>query len=69
MIDNKPVCLENIKSYMCYACLNYYPAQAVKIKSKTYMKSYTEENEKYPHPYTKAKDISGQKKNKIEFHL
>ena len=33
------------------------------------MKSYTEENEKYPNPYAKAKDIAGQKKNKIEFYL
>lgn len=32
-----------------------------KIKSKIYMKSYTEENEKYCHPYATANDIAGQK--------
>jgi ferredoxin len=61
MIDNRPVWQENVKSYMCYACLNYCPVQAVQIKSKIYMKSYTEENERYPHPYATAKDIAGQK--------
>lgn len=61
MIYNKPVWQENVKSYICYACLNYCPVQAVQIKSKIYMKSYTEENERYPHPYATAKEIAGQK--------
>ena len=61
MIDNKPVWQENVKSYICYACLNYCSVQAVQIKSKICKKSYTEENERYPHPYTTAKDISAQK--------
>ncbi len=61
MVNKKPVWQENVKSYMCYACLNYCPAQAVQIKSKFYMNSYTEENERYPHPYATANDIAGQK--------
>lgn len=61
MVDEKPVWQKNVKSYMCYACLNYCPAQAVQIKSKWYMNSYTEENRRYPHPYATAEDIAGQK--------
>ena len=65
MVDNKPVWQENVKSYMCYACLNYCPVHAVQIKSKIYMKSYTEENERYFHPYATANDIAAQKQTRI----
>lgn len=61
MIDKKPVWQEKVKCYLCYACLNYCPVQAVQIKSKIYVKSYTEENERYSHPYTTANEIAGQK--------
>jgi ferredoxin len=61
MIDNKPVWQESVKCYFCYACLNYCPAKAVQIKSKFYMKSYTEENERYSHPYATANEITEQK--------
>ncbi|MBU4534314.1 MAG: EFR1 family ferrodoxin [Euryarchaeota archaeon] len=64
MIDNKPVWQKDIKCDMCYACLNYCPVQAVQIKSKWYMNSYTEENERYPHPYAAADDIAGQKRRR-----
>lgn len=60
MIDSKPVWQENVKSYLCYACLNYCPVRAVQIKSKIYMKSYTEENERYSHPYA-TDEIAEQK--------
>jgi Pyruvate/2-oxoacid:ferredoxin oxidoreductase delta subunit len=55
---------ENIKSYLCYACLNYCPMQEVQIKTKIYMKSYTEENERYSHPYATAEDIAAQKQTR-----
>ncbi|RXA14366.1 ferredoxin [Methanosarcina sp. MSH10X1] len=61
MIDNKPVWQESVKCYFCYACLNYCPAKAVQIKSKLYMKSHTEENERYSHPYATADEIAEQK--------
>ncbi len=61
IIDKKPVWQDNIKCYMCYACLNYCPVQSVQIKSKWYMKSYTEDNARYSHPYGTADDISRQK--------
>lgn len=64
MVDNKPAWQENIKSYLCYACLNYCPMQAVQIKSKICTKSYTEENERYSHPYAAAKDIAAQKQTR-----
>ena len=63
MVDNKPVWQENVKSYLCYACLNYCPVQAVQIKTKIYMKSYTE-NERYSHPYATANDIAEQKQTR-----
>jgi len=38
-----------------------FPGQAVQIKSKIYMKSYTDKNGRYPHPFATIKDIAGQK--------
>jgi len=66
MTDKKPVWQKNVKCYMCYACLNYCPEQSVQIKSKWWMKSYTDENERYPHPYATAGDIAGEKEHKAE---
>jgi len=56
-----PVWQDRVKCYFCYACLNYCPTQAVQIKSKWYMKSYTKRNGRYPHPWATVKDIAGQK--------
>jgi len=61
MINKRPVWQKNVKCYLCYTCLNYCPEQAVQIKSKIYMKSYTDKNGRYPHPYATIKDIAGQK--------
>ncbi len=44
------------------ACLNYCPAQAVQIKDKWFMKSYTANNGRYSHPYATADDIAAQKR-------
>lgn len=64
MLYNKPVWQKKVNCYMCYACLNYCPIHAVQIKSKPYMKLYTEENERYCHPYATADEIAKQKKSK-----
>ena len=55
MKDNKPVWLEKVKCYHCSACLNYCPVQSIQLKS------LTEKNGRYPHPYATASDIAGQK--------
>lgn len=57
----KPVWQRNVKCYLCYACLNFCPVEAVQIYSKIWMRSYTTKKGRYPHPYTKAGDISKQK--------
>jgi ferredoxin len=61
LIDNKPVWQNNVKCFLCYACINYCPVQASQIKDKWYMKSYTPMNGRYPHPYATVNEISGQK--------
>lgn len=61
MIDAKPVWQKDVKCFFCYACLNYCPEKAVQIKSSRFFKVYTEENERYSHPYANADDIAGQK--------
>lgn len=61
MKDDKPLWQPYVDCYMCYACLNFCPAEAIQIYSKIYMKSYTPERGRYPHPYAAADDIAGQK--------
>lgn len=61
MTDKKPVWQSNVKCYFCYACINYCPVQASQIKSKWYMKSFTEKTGRYSHPYATANDIAEQK--------
>jgi ferredoxin/flavodoxin len=61
MKDNKPLWQRNVDCYICYACLNYCPKEAIQIYSKIWMKSYTTEGGRYPHPYATVKDISKQK--------
>ncbi len=56
-----PVWQKNIPCFFCNACLNYCPEQAVQIKSNRFLKSYTEENGRYPHPYATVEDIFRQK--------
>lgn len=55
MVNNKPVWQKSVKCYHCSACLNYCPMQSVQIKS------HTEKNGRYPHPYATVEDIVGQK--------
>lgn len=61
IINGKPVWQKKIKCYFCYTWLNYCPVQAIQIKSKWYMKSYTKEKGRYPHPFASIKDITEQK--------
>ncbi len=61
MINKKPVWQDDIKCHFCYACLNFCPKQAIQIKSKWYMKSYTQKNGRYPHPFATADEIAKQK--------
>jgi ferredoxin/flavodoxin len=61
LVNGKPVWQNDVKCFFCYACVNYCPKKAVQIKSKVYMKSYTEMNERYPHPYATVDDIARQK--------
>ncbi|MGE5485867.1 MAG: 4Fe-4S dicluster domain-containing protein [Ignavibacteriales bacterium] len=53
-VNKKPVWHTHVRCYMCYACLNYCPQHSVQIKSKVWMKSYTEKNARYFHPYATA---------------
>jgi len=55
MINKKPVWQKKVKCFYCYACINYCPKESVQIKS------WTEKNGRYPHPYATANDIAGQK--------
>ncbi|MBN1699065.1 MAG: EFR1 family ferrodoxin [Spirochaetales bacterium] len=62
MRDGKPVWQKRIGCYVCYACLNFCPREAVQIYSKVWMKSYTQEKGRYPHPYASVNDIAKQRK-------
>ncbi|MDD3719499.1 MAG: EFR1 family ferrodoxin [Actinomycetota bacterium] len=57
-----PLWRKDVKCHLCYACLNYCPEQAVQIKSKWWMKSYTEVKGRYSHPYASASEIAAQKR-------
>ena len=61
LVDGKPNWNDNILCYMCYACLNYCPAESVQINSKWYMKSYTMSQGRYSHPFASSIDIEKEK--------
>ncbi|MFX1566881.1 MAG: EFR1 family ferrodoxin [Promethearchaeota archaeon] len=62
IVNDRPIWQNHIDCYYCYTCLNYCPTESIQIYSKFYMKSYTEEKGRYPHPYAKVKDMINQKK-------
>jgi len=66
LTENKPEWQRNIECYLCYACVNFCPSEAIQIYSKFYMKSHTEENGRYPHPYASVEDMIFQKENKMK---
>jgi ferredoxin len=61
LVDKRPTWQRNVKCYFCYSCLNYCPQEAVQIKSKWYMKSFTTSKGRYPHPYASASEVAEQK--------
>lgn len=62
MVDKRPVWQQDVQCYLCYSCLNYCPAQAVQIRTKWYMKSYTRVKGRYSHPFATADEIAEQKR-------
>lgn len=61
MVDQKPVWLKQSPCFLCYACINFCPVQSIQIKSKKYMKIYTEKNGRYHHPQATVADMIRQK--------
>lgn len=61
MDDNHPYWEEEIKCFGCFACINYCPQQAIQIRSKFPVKSYTEVNDRYHHPEISFKEVAAQK--------
>lgn len=61
MVNGKPVWQKDVQCFYCHACLNYCPEHAVQIKSNRLLKSFTDKNERYSHPYATPKDIAKQK--------
>jgi ferredoxin len=55
LLNGKPVWQKSVKCFYCYACINYCPKESVQIKS------WTEKNGRYSHPYATENDIAGQK--------
>lgn len=61
MVDEKPVWQKDVRCFFCHACLNYCPQHAVQIKSTRLLKSFTDKNKRYSHPYATIDDIAGEK--------
>ena len=61
MQTGQPVWNKNTMCFMCYACLNYCPQQSVQIKDIPGVKSLTETNDRYPHPFATAQEITAQR--------
>lgn len=61
LINEKPTWQKDVPCFSCYACINYCPQQAIQIKSPRLLKTYTEVNGRYSHPYATVDDIARQK--------
>ncbi|HMK53454.1 MAG TPA: EFR1 family ferrodoxin [Methanobacteriaceae archaeon] len=61
MVDGKPVWQKDVQCFSCHACLNYCPEHAVQIRSTKLLKSFTDKNGRYSHPYATKEDIVKQK--------
>jgi ferredoxin len=57
----KPVWEKSVLCYMCFACVNFCPKEAVQIRSIWAVTSHTESNGRYGHPFATASAIAGQK--------
>ena len=62
MVDGRPVWQEAVKCHGCFACLNFCPEESIQVKSRWFLKSYTEQNGRYHHPEITANDIARQKR-------
>jgi len=60
LVDGKPVWQKDVQCYYCYACFNYCPTQSILVGKK-----YTQKDGRYSHPGITAKDIAGQKKDRV----
>jgi NAD-dependent dihydropyrimidine dehydrogenase PreA subunit len=60
MVDDRPVWSDSVRCHGCFACLSFCPKESIQVKSKWYLKSYTEENGRYHHPAIDANDIARQ---------
>jgi NAD-dependent dihydropyrimidine dehydrogenase PreA subunit len=61
MVDDRPVWSDSVRCHGCFACLSFCPKESIQVKSKWYLKSYTEQNGRYHHPEIAAKEIAAQK--------
>ena len=62
ILDKTPVWDKKVLCYMCYACVNFCPKQAAQIKGiPGVVKSYSQTNGRYPHPYATVKALEDQK--------
>jgi NAD-dependent dihydropyrimidine dehydrogenase PreA subunit len=61
MADGKPVWQEAVPCHGCFACLNFCPQESIQVKSRWYLRSYTDHNGRYHHPEITANDIAKQK--------
>jgi NAD-dependent dihydropyrimidine dehydrogenase PreA subunit/flavodoxin len=61
MVDDRPVWQDTVTCHGCFACLSFCPGASIQVKSKRYLKSYTEQNGRYHHPAITAQDIAAQK--------
>ncbi|HEX9914337.1 MAG TPA: EFR1 family ferrodoxin [Candidatus Bathyarchaeia archaeon] len=66
VVDGKPVWPKGARCFGCFACLNFCPEQSIQIRSKWYLKSYTEQNGRYHHPSITAHDVAEQKTRRPE---
>ncbi len=57
----KPEWQKKTLCHMCFACLNYCPRQSVQVKSISGVKSFSETNGRYLHPYADSREIAEQK--------
>lgn len=61
MTDQKPVWQKSPSCFLCYACINFCPAQSIQIRSGRFFKFYTDQQGRYFHPDATTEDIAGQK--------
>jgi Pyruvate/2-oxoacid:ferredoxin oxidoreductase delta subunit len=61
MVDSRPAWQAGVSCHGCFACLSYCPEESIQVRSKWYLRSYTEQNGRYHHPQVTAKEIAAQK--------